>query len=295
MENSISDLLNELQHIQESDQESLNKWCNKLCDFYKQNPRHSYSKITEYIISPDGGVEYMEKILPILENIRDSLREEKNDIYKNVGKMIDHIQLEIVRIKYINEIMTQSVKDAFIEINNDQIDGFESLQSKMQGDLDNLEQKSQVLSESIEQNLVNQDKINSRVEELNNTADLAAKKVENAQTEIITILGIFASIVLAFVSGIAFSTSVLQNISNASIYKITFISCGIVLVLVNIIYMLLRYIMEIRNFRKETILYPKWLIWLDVSISIVAIIMIVMWLIDVKYLAKLFQNYLYGT
>lgn len=294
MESSISDLLNELQHIRECDQESLDKWCNKLCDFYRQNPRHSYSEITEYIISSDGGVEYMEKILPILGNIRDSLRKEKNDVYKNVGKMIDHIQLEIVRIKYISEIMTQSVKDAFIEMNNDQIDGFESLQFKMQGDLDDLERKSQELSKSIEQNLVNQDKINSKVEELNSTADLAAQKVENAQTEIITILGIFASIVLAFVSGIAFSTSVLQNISSVSIYKLTFVSCGIVLVLVNIIYMLLRFVMEIRNFRKEIILYPRWMIWLDISISIVAIIMVIMWLVDIKYLAKLFQDYLYG-
>ena len=36
-------------------------------------------------------------------------------------------------------------------------------------------------------------------------------------------MGIFAAIVIAFMSGTAFSSSVLQNIDNASIYRLSFI------------------------------------------------------------------------
>ena len=42
----------------------------------------------------------------------------------------------------------------------------------------------------------------------------AVEKVDEMQKQYITILGIFASIVLAFTGGIAFSTSVLENTGN---------------------------------------------------------------------------------
>ena len=41
------------------------------------------------------------------------------------------------------------------------------------------------------------------------------------QREYISILGIFAAVVLAFTGGIAFSTSVLKNINTVSVYRIT--------------------------------------------------------------------------
>ena len=51
----------------------------------------------------------------------------------------------------------------------------------------------------------------------------AEKSSEKARREYIAILGIFAAIVIAFMSGTAFSSSVLQNIDNASIYRLSFI------------------------------------------------------------------------
>lgn len=45
------------------------------------------------------------------------------------------------------------------------------------------------------------------------------------EKEYISILGIFASIVLAFVGGLTFSTSVLANIDKASIYRLVIIAC----------------------------------------------------------------------
>lgn len=52
-------------------------------------------------------------------------------------------------------------------------------------------------------------------------------KLENSQKEYISILGIFAAVVLAFTGGIAFTTSALNNIAQASIYRMV----GILLII----------------------------------------------------------------
>lgn len=266
MGSSISDLLDALQQISERDQEKLDAWCDELCRFYERNGRHSYAEITKYIISSDGGVEYMERILPVLEKLREQLRQEENPVYANVGKLIDHIRLELLRIKYINETSAAIATETFISLNNDLLGQFDVLHSTMQGELEALER----------------------------TAMLAAKKVENAQSEVIAILGIFAAVVLAFVSGIAFSTSVLQNISNASIYKIVFVSCGIALVLVNLVYMLLRFIMEIKDTDAQPRTYPQYLKRLDCLLAAVAGLTAVLWFFDIRQLAVIVQSILYS-
>ena len=79
-------------------------------------------------------------------------------------------------------------------------------------------------------------------------------KLDNSQKEYITILGIFAAVVLAFTGGIAFSTSVLNNIAQASVYRTIFISLVIGLVLINMLFGLFYYINSLVN--KEKKLYP---------------------------------------
>jgi len=51
------------------------------------------------------------------------------------------------------------------------------------------------------------------------SAESLKQNVESMQKEYISILGIFSSIVLAFIGGISFSASVLENIAKASIYR----------------------------------------------------------------------------
>ena len=62
------------------------------------------------------------------------------------------------------------------------------------------------------------------------------QQVKGVEREYISILGIFASIVLAFVGGITFSTSVLQSISAASIYRLLLTIDFLAFVLINTIY-----------------------------------------------------------
>lgn len=69
-------------------------------------------------------------------------------------------------------------------------------------------------------------------------------EIRGIEKEYISILGIFASIVLAFVGGITFSSSVLQNIGNVSIYRLLMVVLILACVLVNLIWMLVHFIVQ---------------------------------------------------
>lgn len=73
------------------------------------------------------------------------------------------------------------------------------------------------------------------------------EEIKRVEKEYISILGIFASIVLAFVGGITFSSSVLQNISGVSIYRLLIVIDLLAFVLINVIYLLIKFIFVINN------------------------------------------------
>lgn len=79
------------------------------------------------------------------------------------------------------------------------------------------------------------------------------KKTEKKSMELnITILGIFSAVVLAFSGMFTFSTSVLQSINSASIYRIVFVSLIIGLILFNLIFCLFYYLNCLRDNDKKT-------------------------------------------
>lgn len=116
---------------------------------------------------------------------------------------------------------------------------------------------------------------------------------DEMQKQYITILGIFASIVLAFTGGIAFSTSVLENIANASIYRTSLIVVVLAFVLTNVVYILVHFIMEIVNKTKEKILYPNYMKVLNTVYCISILVIILCWVFDIHRAVELFQNWIY--
>ncbi|NCC87010.1 MAG: hypothetical protein EOM05_03955 [Clostridia bacterium] len=73
------------------------------------------------------------------------------------------------------------------------------------------------------------------------------KEIKGVEKEYISILGIFAAIVLAFVGGITFSSSVLQNIGGVSIYRLLIVVDFLAFTLINVIYILMKFIFVINN------------------------------------------------
>lgn len=84
--------------------------------------------------------------------------------------------------------------------------------------------------------------LSKQATKLLNRANKIVKETISVKTELITVLGIFAAILLAFVGGLTFSTSVFANLHQTSIYRIVLAILLIGFVLSNILYGLFYYI-----------------------------------------------------
>lgn len=316
MANSINELLGELQNIQENDSVKLQEWCDRLCEYYEINERHWYSEITAYILSCDGGIEYMERIIPILHSMHNSLPPEKNHIRKNINKLIDHIQLEIQRIRYINDALNTSTLNAFIALHNEQTSDLKKLYESTAREVDNVKVSAKEIAEKVtnsEKELKEiyistsnevanvkasakeiAEKVANSEQEITvvkSSAEEIAEKVKNSEKEYISILGIFSAVVLSFNGGMLFSSSVLENISNASIFRITLISLILGLILINVIYLLILFIVNITKMESERIwTYPKFMITINAILCSMVILVCLCWVVDIHYLANKFRN-----
>lgn len=146
------------------------------------------------------------------------------DISKEIVKLYDHTNLDIARINYTkamsNDTMSELAKNKLL--------------------ITELEGKLQISEESLK---TSQDTIEA-AKQLSNRVQ---EKQEEMQKEYITILGIFASIVLAFTGGMVFSSSVLENIHKATAYRISVIAFIIGLVFFNLIWLLIDFIRDING------------------------------------------------
>lgn len=97
-------------------------------------------------------------------------------------------------------------------------------------------------------------KIQLEVEKINKKAKQARREIRQSTQEatksFITILGIFASIIIAFVSGISFSSSILSNIDKTNILKLLIVISFIAMFITNILNFLFYFIKTI-HFGKE--------------------------------------------
>ena len=78
------------------------------------------------------------------------------------------------------------------------------------------------------------------------------KEIKGIEKEYITILGIFAAIMLAFVGGFTFSTSVLNNIAETSVYTLVLVALVIGIVFVILITVLIDFLRDINDKLKDT-------------------------------------------
>lgn len=91
------------------------------------------------------------------------------------------------------------------------------------------------------------EKLNDRNNNILTRINKISKTAENMQREYITILGIFSAIVITFVAGVVFSSSVLNNISKVSIYRLTFVMIMIAWFLINLLALLMDFIKKINQ------------------------------------------------
>lgn len=186
--------------------------------------RHSYADIFLLISDLDrenetASIDILAQNMQTLYEYTKSLYDKsntrkENEIILSIQKLNDHVNLDVARINYIKAIANKTEVDS--------------------------------------------KRVNSKLKELGKTAEKIRKvvqtsdeKVNNMQKEYITILGIFAAIVLAFTSGIVFSSSVLENMHKVSLYNAIIVSLCIGFVLFNVIALLVYELKEIYNENKK--------------------------------------------
>lgn len=111
------------------------------------------------------------------------------------------------------------------------------------------------------------------------------KKIEK---EYITILGIFSSVVLSFVGGLAFSSSILQNINAVSVYRLLAVIDLLAFVLINTIYILVKFICQIND--KDIKLFKLWPI--NLFLAIFGVSVVLAWAIDAKALLTFISQWI---
>ena len=258
---TLNNILIELSKSQDILKDAKNKdiYFKKLESVYyncdEENFRHYYSDIfsTLTLIDGDSSIGSLDILAQNIQVIKDAYiprnyDKSKNmiDISKEILKLYDHTNLDIARINYTKE-MTDKTKS---ELTNNKL----SLKSIE----DDFKEAKSDLTELAHETTKNFQNIAKEVQD----------KQAGMQKEYITILGIFAAIVLAFTGGTVFSSSVLENINKPSIYRITLIALIIGFVLFNLICLLIDFVYQIngKNERKK---------WFIVFVNCVFIIGIV--------------------
>ena len=213
--------------------------------------RHYYSDIfsTLTLINQDSSIGSLDILAQNIQTIKDgyiSKNTDENgntiDISKEIVKLYDHTNLDIARINYTktmtNETMSELAKNKLL---------VEILEQKVRKSDDALKEIS-----------------NKTLDDLKQLSGKVQERQEEMQKEYITILGIFASIVLAFTGGIVFSSSVLENLDKPSIYRISLIAFIIGLVFFNLIWVLIDFIRDVNG----KVIRKKW-IWILVNLILI--------------------------
>jgi hypothetical protein len=93
------------------------------------------------------------------------------------------------------------------------------------------------------------------------------------EKEYVSIFGIFASIVLAFVGGITFSTSVLQNIDKVSIFRLLLVVDMIAFTMINVLNLLIDFIAKINGKENKV---------MDIILISIAIFIGLVWMFNLQ-------------
>lgn len=178
------------------------------------------------------------------------------DIRDNIRKLYDHVSLDMARIMY---------SDAA----DRKISGEESI-SELQSQVT----QAKVEIENIRKEHVNvkkeQENTRKEQENIKREQENTEAKINSQQREYIAILGIFSAVVLTFVGGIAFSTSVLENIAQASVYRILIVTLMIGVVLVNSFFGMFYYVNALIS--KEKRIRPLWIANVVLLLLIVGVV-----------------------
>lgn len=164
------------------------------------------------------------------------------DISDALKKLYDHVSLDIARINYS--------------------DGAD----RKVGQVENISEMKAIVTQAREDIVREKKEIDQKVRDVET-------RVKDVEKEYIAILGIFAAIVVAFTAGIAFSTSVLENMHKVSVYRTIAVVLIVGIVLINALFGLFYYISSLVNGKDNSRVKPL----VFTNILLVVLLMCTVW------------------
>lgn len=221
-------------------EESITFFLN-LYDSSDQAPsfRHSYSSISLVVY---GG------ILPSTHEEFSSAVRNAQGIASNLDQIVDEMGQRDCGARVMGSMRKLS---DHVRLEMQRLTTFESIYSRIGAEADEMEKKLEDAICDAADNLNGM--IEDQKDKLEEIGCETEENSEKARREYVTILGIFAAVVIAFMSGTAFSSSVLQNIDNASIYRLSFVILVLGFFLLNLLVSLFAFLGKMTNnslFRK---------------------------------------------
>ena len=187
----------------------------------------------------DFSEEFLEDLDKYIDLIKVIYDDEFRHSYSNITAMLIKLNKENPQALEFVSNNFSSLVDKFPKEEN--LDAYKSLNKLYDHIILEQIRLTEVYSDSKE--LVdNARDLSKQATKLLNRANKIVKETISVKTELITVLGIFAAILLAFVGGLTFSTSVFANLHQTSIYRIVLAILLIGFVLSNILYGLFYYI-----------------------------------------------------
>lgn len=235
------EILSELASIelQGRDSKRLEEITERLMNYYNDNGRHLYSEVSSFIYKTKE--ENFEYIIENLIIIKEYYNNSNLDEYENkIFKLIDHIQLEMYRDEHIKKGYQNAILSMVDETKNDIKTFDEKIHEELNGKYEDLNTKYEEINNVYKE-------MNKKSSTINKNIKVQRKNLDNLYTSIISILGIFAAIVIAFFGGLSILGSVLQNMHNVSKYRLSFTVLLIGLFMYNVIFMLLYIISKLTN------------------------------------------------
>ena len=227
---------------------------NEFNELYLDNDfRHQYSSITKYIIndlnSSNESTSFAYDFSSVVNTLY-NLSENLNYLYSNFivnsdekvklsyNKLCDHINLEIVRFNYF-----QTQFDAFqqeIKLIKNTCD---DLKEQKENVISKLEEFKNIKFEIKEEQISQKSDITTIINDLEESKE----QLKKHSTWYISILGIFAGIIITVFSAVTFSTSVLSNIKQLNNFSLTFWILIIFAGFINLLYSLYNLVYKITD------------------------------------------------
>lgn len=226
--NVINDIANETLLTEDNKQ----NYIKQLEKIYTNDFRHEYSEITGVLFSIESieGRDYLaHKIKDMYEYVEKKLGDDNKPLYtlefkKSLRKLWDHVNLENIRMNELARISEnankasekansteEKLKEADIKISN-----LNSTIQKINNKTKDFDKKIKGFNQNI----------NSSKKQLNNLH----KNMKNSTTEFVTILSIFAAIVIGFTGGMTYISNAIISLGQIGPYR-----AGVFILLIGII------------------------------------------------------------